>query len=64
MRPILPDELVLVPAFHTHVHSREVREMSRVLDEHPEMAKWVNDDLIGSKGSQGQLSTRSRGHER
>jgi len=50
MRRILPDQLVLVPAFHTHVHSREVRAMSRILDEHPEVAKWVHDDLVGRKG--------------
>lgn len=50
MRRILPDQLVLVPAFHTHVHSRELREMSRILDEHPEAAKWVHDDLVGRKG--------------
>jgi hypothetical protein len=50
MRHILPDQLVLVPAFHTHAHSREVRTMSRILDERPEMAKWVHDDLIGRKG--------------
>ena len=60
MRPILPDQLVLVPAFHTHVHSREVREMSRILDEHPEMAKRVHDDLIGRKGR--KVSSR-RGRE-
>jgi len=40
MRRILPDQLVLVPAFHTYVHSRELRTMSRILDEHPEVAKW------------------------
>jgi IS5 family transposase len=50
MRRIQPDQLVLVPAFHTHVHSREVRAMSRILDEHPEVAKWVHADLVGRKG--------------
>jgi len=29
MSRILPDQLVLVPAFHDHVHSRELNEMSR-----------------------------------
>jgi hypothetical protein len=38
MRCILPDQLVLVPAFHTHAHSRELRAMSRILEEHPEVA--------------------------
>ena len=49
MRRILPDQLVLVPAFHTHAHSRELRAMSRILDEHPEVAKWVHADLVGRK---------------
>jgi IS5 family transposase len=59
MRHILPDQLVLAPAFHSHPHSRELRAMSRVLDEHPEMAKWVHDDLIGRKGRQ-VSATRGR----
>jgi len=49
MRRILPDQLVLVPAFHSHVHSRELRAVSRILDEHPEAAKWVHADLVGGK---------------
>ncbi len=49
MRRILPDQLVLVPAFHTHAHSRELREISRLLDEHPEAAKWVHGDLVGDE---------------
>jgi IS5 family transposase len=49
MRRILPDQLVLVPAFHAHVHSRELRAVSRILDEHPEAAKWVHADLVGRK---------------
>jgi len=60
MRPVLPDQLVLVPAFHAHAHSRELRAMSRILDEHPEVAKWVHDDLIGRKGR--KISSR-RGRE-
>src|SRR5258705_13342950 len=60
MRRILPDQLVLVPAFHSHAHSRELRTMSRILDEHPEMAKWVHDDLVGCKGR--KISAR-RGRE-
>lgn len=52
MRRILPDQLVLVPAFHSHPHARELRAMSRILDEHPQVAKWVHDDLIGREGRQ------------
>lgn len=47
MRRTLPDQLVLVPAFHAHARSRELSEMSRVLDAHPESAKWVLHDLVG-----------------
>jgi IS5 family transposase len=60
MRRILPDQLALVPAFHSHVHSRELRAMSRILDEHPEVAKWVHADLVGRKGR--AISSR-RGRE-
>lgn len=60
MRHILPDQLMLVPAFHTHVHSRELQAMSRILDEHPEFARWVHDDLVGRKGR--KISSR-RGRE-
>jgi hypothetical protein len=42
MRRILRDQLVLVPAFHGHVHAREQRAMSRILDEHPEAARGVH----------------------
>lgn len=51
MRAILPNQLDLVPAFHTHVRSREFEAMSQVLDAHPEAAKWVLGDLVGQKVS-------------
>ena len=55
MRCTLPDQLDLVPAFHTHVRSRELEAMSQILDAHPEVAKWVLGDLVAigqlSKGS-------------
>jgi IS5 family transposase len=60
MRRIQPDQLVLVPAFHNHVHSRELQEMSRILDEHPEAAKWVHNDLVGNSAR--KVSSR-RGRE-
>jgi transposase, IS5 family len=47
MRRTLPDQLDLVPAFHTHVRSRELEAMSQILDAHPEAAKWVLGDLVG-----------------
>jgi IS5 family transposase len=47
MRRALPNQLDLVPAFHTHVRSRELEAMSQILDAHPEVAKWVLGDLVG-----------------
>ena len=60
MRRILPDQLALVPAFHAHVHSRELRAMSRILDEHPEVARWVHGDLVGRNGGRKISSRRGR----
>lgn len=51
MRQTLPDQLALVPAFHTHVRSRELEAMSKILDAHPEAAKWVLADLVGRRVS-------------
>ena len=51
MRRTLPDQLDLVPAFHTHVRSRELEAMSQILDAHPEAARWVLEDLVASKVS-------------
>ncbi|RYZ67420.1 MAG: ISNCY family transposase [Proteobacteria bacterium] len=52
MRRTLPDQLDLVPAFHTHVRSRELAAMSEILDAHPEAARWVLGDLVGARSSQ------------
>lgn len=51
MRRTLPDQLDLVPAFHTHVRSRELEAMSQILDAHPEAARWVLSDLVGRRSS-------------
>src|SRR4051812_26127586 len=51
MRRTLPDQLDLVPAFHTHVRSRELESMSEILDAHPEAARWVLCDLVGRRSS-------------
>jgi len=51
MRRTLPDQLDRVPAFHTHVRSRELEAMSQVLDAHPEAARWVLGDLVGRRSS-------------
>ena len=44
MRRIVPEQLELVPAFHDHIHSRELEAISRILDGHPEAAKWVHQE--------------------
>ena len=51
MRRTLPDQLELVPAFHTHLRSRELEAMSQMLDAHPEAARWVLADLVGQRSS-------------
>jgi IS5 family transposase len=52
MRHIVPEQLGLVPAFHDHIHSRELQAISGILDEHPEAAKWVHQDLVSHDGRQ------------
>ena len=52
MRRIVPEQLGLVPAFHDHIHSRELEAISKILDGHPEAAKWVHQDLVRSDGRQ------------
>lgn len=52
MRCVVPEQLGLVPAFHDHSHSRELAAISKLLDEHPEAAKWVHQDLISDAGRQ------------
>ena len=52
MRRVQPEQLGLVPAFHDHIHSREVEAISRILDERPEAAKWVHQDLVRGDGRQ------------
>jgi len=52
MRRIVPEQLGLVPAFHDHTHSRELAAISKLLDEHPEAAKWVHQDLVRDAGRQ------------
>jgi len=51
MRRSLPEQPVLVPAFHPHARSRELRAMSQILDQHPEAAEWVLRDLVGRQTS-------------
>ena len=48
----MPEQLGLVPAFHDHSHSRELAAISKLLDEHPEAAKWVHQDLVRNAGRQ------------
>lgn len=46
MRRTVTDQLPLVPSHWAHLHSHELREMSRVIDENPEILKLVLADLV------------------
>lgn len=46
MRESLPQQLSVVPAGLEHAHARELEAMSRMLDQLPEIAAWVHEDLI------------------
>lgn len=50
MRRIVPDQLHLVPAAIAHVHARELRKMSAVLDALPEVGALVHADLACRDG--------------
>jgi transposase, IS5 family len=50
MRRILPDQLPLVPIAIVHVHARELRQMSAVLDALPDAASLVHGDLAWRGG--------------
>ncbi len=47
MRAIVDPQLPLGPSWLEHPHAAELREMSLLLDEHPELARMVQVDLIG-----------------
>ncbi len=67
MRRSVRDQLPLVPAPHAHEHVRELREMSTILDQHPEFARWVQGDLLaggvdatkGRDGMSGEQTLRA-----
>lgn len=40
------DQLSLVPAPLGHEHARELQAVLAILDAHPELAKWVQADLL------------------
>lgn len=46
MRKTVADQLPLVPSHWAHIHSHELREMSRVLDLNPEIPDLVLADLV------------------
>ncbi|NOY93999.1 MAG: transposase [Deltaproteobacteria bacterium] len=46
MREILPSQLPLVAPVYQHLHTRELVEMSRILDGIPEAAGYVHEDLV------------------
>lgn len=46
MRKTVADQLPLVPSHWAHIHSHELREMSRVIDANPEVTELVLADLL------------------
>jgi len=46
MREILPSQLPLVAPAFEHLHTLELVEMGRILDEIPEAARYVHEDLV------------------
>lgn len=46
MRETVASQLALVPTAFDHVHVRELEEMGRMLDAHPEFAVWIFEDLV------------------
>lgn len=47
MRAIVDPQLPLGPKWLEHPHAAELREMSRLLDGHPQLAQMVREDLVG-----------------
>jgi len=46
MREIVASQVPLVAAPFDHSHARELQEIGRLLDAHPEAAEWVHTDLV------------------
>ena len=66
MREIIASQLPLVASPLDHEHVRELAEIDRLLDAHPEFAQWVRDDLLrgrnpqtGRRGMSGELALRA-----
>lgn len=59
MRKIVHDQLHLVPSTIAHIHARELREMSAILDALPALAELVHADL-SRRGSKQIDTTRGR----
>ena len=51
MRATHSSQVPLSPLPGTHQHSRELTVISRILDQHPEIARLAHDDLVGGKCS-------------
>ncbi len=55
MRQFRESQLPLVPIWGSHQHTRELQMAARILDAHPQIAKFVQKDLL-----QGRRSDRGR----
>jgi hypothetical protein len=58
MRRSVCDQLPLVPAPFDHEHVRELHAARKILDAHPEFARWVRADLLarGIDADRGRVS--------
>ena len=51
MRAIVEPQLQLTSRWIDHPHAAELREMGRLIEEHPELAWLVHADLVGDRSA-------------
>ena len=51
MRAIVEPQLPLTSPWIDHPHAGELREMGRLIEEHPELARLVHADLVGERSA-------------
>ena len=55
MRQFRESQLPLVPIWGSHQHTRELQMAARILDTHPQIAEFVQEDLLqGRRGDRGR----------
>jgi len=51
MRQSRDSQLSLTPSWGPHQHTRELQQIAKILDGHPELGEWVRADLVGERRS-------------